>query len=252
MSLRRRSAAGRGGGENKAPSCQRRKEATTPEQVSQLPSKLDRPGAPRHPLPWVGPSQARGWPRLPPHPTHTPGSAVCRSQSQRIRGWSPSPSRSSPSLGVRAVAPLRVAPLCLGAGLERYSGRRGRERALPRWQALSALAGECRLGPPRRGGLGGARPRCPGPFSSGTGTSGAESLRSCQKEAAHFGADLGAPRARVRPPSGAHSRTPKLCCLPRTPMRPVQGRGSHSQGPITPGSGTWELGVRQGSLCLSG
>lgn len=55
------------GWRNKAPSCQQRKEATTPEQVSQVCSKLYSPGAPGHPLPWVGPSQARDWPRL-PHP----------------------------------------------------------------------------------------------------------------------------------------------------------------------------------------
>lgn len=56
--------AGRGGGENKAPSCQQKKEVTTPEQVSQVHSKLYSPGAPGHPLPWVGPSQAGRWPRL--------------------------------------------------------------------------------------------------------------------------------------------------------------------------------------------
>lgn len=41
-----RSAAGRVGGENKAPSCQSRKEATAPEQVSQVHLKRYRPGAP--------------------------------------------------------------------------------------------------------------------------------------------------------------------------------------------------------------
>lgn len=115
-----RSAAGRVGGENKAPSCQLRKEATAPEQVSQVHLKRYRPGAPPHPLPWRSPSQPGPWPRLhsPPGGCSRPvvepaGPGVSEPSKKLRRGRRRGPwvcSRRAPAGLISPSGPQRCVP----------------------------------------------------------------------------------------------------------------------------------------------
>lgn len=125
------------GGENKAPSCQQRKEAPAPEQVSQVHLKRYRPGARGRPRPWRGPSPA-GAGLAPP----AAGNCSRRRLSQRDRG-SPSPARTC--AGVGAAAPGVLPP--------RSRSRRllGPQRRTPRERGGSR---GCHAGRSRQDGLG--------------------------------------------------------------------------------------------------